>query len=315
MTIAVLRLLLLVAIPTVVLGLATSAVSAQAGATVEVRVWQSVSNAHNLHISARPEGGSWSTLGTTRLDMSGLSSRGTFTYGDITVAVPLAGEPGPVQVNVEVRVWQSVSDPLDLYISARLEGRSWRALGTVPLDMSGLRASGFRFGDVSLSAPLPLLGRGQTGTTWYEAKYLEDGSLYSVATVSDGDNRWPGHGETSLAFQCLRGNLQTVMHARGSFEWDHRTLVELSVDEGEPTAGRWRIGSGVSGDYYYAPDPRDLLEQFRGARSIRIRLIDSDGLVRLTEEGDLHIYHHDVASLLTTPVQMNLERCGEEGWR
>ena len=310
-----LRLLLLVVTPFVALGLVTSTVTAQSEATVEVRVWQGVSNAHNLHISARPAGGSWRTLGTIPLDMSGLSSRGTFTYGDITVAVPLSGARAPSQVNVEVRVWQSVTDPLDLYISARLEGRSWRALGTVPLDMSGLSARGFRFGDVALSARLPFLGRGQTGTTWYEAKYHEDGSLYSLATVSDGNSRWPGHGESSFAFRCLRGNLQTVIHVRGSYEWDHRTLVELSVDEEEPTAERWSLASGVSGDYYYAPDPEDLLEHLRGASSLRIRLIDSDGFVRLTEEGDLHIYQHDVASLLTTPVQMNLERCGEEGWR
>ncbi len=58
-------------------------------ANVEVRVWQSTSDAENLYISARPEGGSWGTLGTIPLDMSGRNSRGTFRYGDITVAVPV----------------------------------------------------------------------------------------------------------------------------------------------------------------------------------------------------------------------------------
>lgn len=58
-------------------------------ANVQVRVWQSTQDAESLYISARPEGGSWNTLGTIPLDMSGLNSRGTFRYGDITLGVPL----------------------------------------------------------------------------------------------------------------------------------------------------------------------------------------------------------------------------------
>ena len=159
-----LRLLLLVVTPFVALGLVTSTVTAQSEATVEVRVWQGVSNAFNLHISARPAGGSWRTLGTIPLDMSGLSSRGTFTYGDTTVAVPLSGARAPSQVNVEVRVWQSVSDALDLYISARPEGGAWGTLGTIPLDMSGLNSRGtFRYGDIEVAVPIAFLGERACG--------------------------------------------------------------------------------------------------------------------------------------------------------
>ena len=77
---------------TAMIGVATIAiVSAQDSRTanVEVRVWQSTSDAESLYISARPEGGSWATLGTIPLDMSGLNSRETFRFGDITVAVPI----------------------------------------------------------------------------------------------------------------------------------------------------------------------------------------------------------------------------------
>ena len=76
------------------LGIVTiAAVAAQDGnsANVEVRVWQSTSDANGLYISARPEGGSWATLGTIPLDMSGLNSRETFRYGDITLPVPVPG--------------------------------------------------------------------------------------------------------------------------------------------------------------------------------------------------------------------------------
>ena len=130
-------------------------------AGVDVRVWQSVADDSRLYISARPEGGSWHTLGTIPLDMSGLNSRGTYRYGDITVGVELpriapppstttptasdSGEPAsppdpvpepePVTVNVEVRVWQSTANSRNLYISARQEDGDWGALGTVPVDM------------------------------------------------------------------------------------------------------------------------------------------------------------------------------------
>ncbi len=72
--------------------------SAQDGrsANVEIRVWQSTSDSERLWISARPEGGSWETLGTVPLDMSGLNGRGTLRYEDITLAVPLSDSMAPV---------------------------------------------------------------------------------------------------------------------------------------------------------------------------------------------------------------------------
>ena len=58
--------------------------------------------------------------------------------------------------SVEVRVWQSARDDLALYVSARPAGGSWRALGTIPLDMSGLSQSGrYRYGDIAIDVPLP----------------------------------------------------------------------------------------------------------------------------------------------------------------
>ena len=122
-------------------------------ANVEVRVWQRISDARALYISARPEGGSWRTLGTIPIDMSGISGSRAYRYGDITVTVPRAGAPAAV---VEVRVWQRVRDDLSLYISARPRGGSWGTLGTIPLDMSGRSSTGaFRYGDITVRVPLP----------------------------------------------------------------------------------------------------------------------------------------------------------------
>ena len=58
--------------------------------------------------------------------------------------------------SVQVRVWQDVRDDRSLFLSARYEGGSWRALGTVPVDMSRTSASGrWRYGDITLTVPVP----------------------------------------------------------------------------------------------------------------------------------------------------------------
>ena len=63
--------------------------------------------------------------------------------------------------NVEIRVWESTSDPTLNYISARPEGGSWRTLGTIPLGRGDASAyeetsSGrFRYSDITLAVPLP----------------------------------------------------------------------------------------------------------------------------------------------------------------
>ena len=135
-----------------------AAVAAQSGpearptANVEVRVWQSVADAQRLYVSARAAGGSWRDLGTGPLDVSGLSASGRYRYGDISLDVPRSGAGGTV--TVQVRVWQSVGDARRLYVSARASGGSWRDLGTVPLDVSGLSASGrYRYADTDLPVP------------------------------------------------------------------------------------------------------------------------------------------------------------------
>ena len=124
-------------------------------ANVEVRVWQDVRDARNIYISARPEDGSWATLGTIPLPLDdGHSSSGRFRYGDIVVAVPV----GSGESDVEVRVWQNVNNARSIYISARPEGGSWATLGTIPLPLDdGHSSSGrFRYGDITVEVPVPL---------------------------------------------------------------------------------------------------------------------------------------------------------------
>ena len=52
---------------------------------VEVRVWQRVADPLRVYISARPEGGSWDTLGTIPLPLDDGHSRSrNYRYGDVT---------------------------------------------------------------------------------------------------------------------------------------------------------------------------------------------------------------------------------------
>ena len=127
--------------------------SAHSTADIEVRVWQAVSDEEAPFVAARPEGGTWGTVGLFPLEMSGLSSTGSWHNGDATLAVALASGP----LNVDVRVWQGVSDAQRLYVSAHPEGVSWKRLGTVPLDMSGLTSSGsWRYGAVTVESHLKI---------------------------------------------------------------------------------------------------------------------------------------------------------------
>ncbi len=98
--------------------------SAQGGPTinVEVRVWQNVRDNLDISISARPQGGSWRTLGTVDLPLDDGVSASRFRYGDILLDVPLRS--GGPAATVEIRVWQNVGNPRLLYISARPAGGS-----------------------------------------------------------------------------------------------------------------------------------------------------------------------------------------------
>lgn len=92
---------------------------------VDVRVWQSTSDAQALYISARPDGGSWRTLGTIPLGEGAASeyettANGRFRYSDITLAVPLddAVQPGMVPQDVHDAALARIAD-LEEQLAAR----------------------------------------------------------------------------------------------------------------------------------------------------------------------------------------------------
>ena len=122
---------------------ASAATTAADTAVVELRVWQDVKYAKWLWVSARPEGGNWATLGTIPFPLdAGHSANGSLRYGALTVGV------------VELRVWQNVSDPLSISITARGEGGDWVDAGRLVLDDGHSPDGRYRYGDLRIVAPL-----------------------------------------------------------------------------------------------------------------------------------------------------------------
>ena len=163
-------------------------------ATVELRVWQRIEDPLRIYVSARPEDGSWNTLGTIPLPLDQLNRSGSFRYGDIALGVPLPGSASQDSTaNVELRVWQHTANALSIYVSARPEDGSWNTLGTIPLALTGQTSSGtFRYGDITLGVPLPSGEPSQPLAETQNLRWLRHthGDLYRQFTtltwVSDG---------------------------------------------------------------------------------------------------------------------------------
>lgn len=202
--------------PAILLAVLAAAAASGAGAqeaptaSIDVRVWQNDENELDIRIGARPSGGLWQTLGIIPLPLDdGLSSTGRYRYGDIDLDV--AVQAGFSVVTVEVRVWQDVGDPRNVYISARGSHGSWRTLGTVPLalDQGPGSYGSFRYSDIRLDAPVPR----QAVTTLAATVGLDgalaiapDGSVIATNTRSGTVERVsPRGGLTTIAGEGARG--------------------------------------------------------------------------------------------------------------
>lgn len=122
------------------------------GGTVQVdlRVWQNVMDPQRVLLSARPSGGEW-RVAPEELPLEETNRRGTYRYSDRTVAVLV----GDGRAYVDVRVWQSVCDPLRVYLSARPAGGTWGATERLP--MTGDEYDDyFRYSDHTVAVPTPV---------------------------------------------------------------------------------------------------------------------------------------------------------------
>ena len=202
-------------------------------AVVELRVWQNVYNAGQLWVSARPEGGSWATLGTIPFPLdAGHSADGSSRYGALTVGV------------VELRVWQNVSDPLSISITARGEGGDWVDAGRLPLDDGHSPDGRYRYGDLRIVAPLagarPPVSVSPGGT-----------DVPRLATVTIAFNEPP-----PVADGAALVSIEPAIE--GSFVWDgDRTLLFQPAFPGWQRGERYQVrvhagAAGLASDHVHA---------------------------------------------------------------
>ena len=120
----------------------------EATVLVELRIWQNVSDAEDIWVSARPAGGDWEELGTSQFqfgeDQGGGFFWPYFHYRDGRLAV------GDVLLSVS----QDVSEPELIYASTCSYPPSC-GLILVPLDDGHSQGGAFRFGDITLAVPVP----------------------------------------------------------------------------------------------------------------------------------------------------------------
>ena len=249
--------------------------------------------------------------------------------------------------NVEIRVWESTSDPTRNYISARPEGGSWRTLGTIPLGTGDATAyeetsnGRFRYSDITLAVPLPesaaaprptatptptpsptptptavatatpapsratgpILGRHRAlnGASYIAERDPIDDSLSTGIGVTDEYR--DAYGVNQLAiFNIICTSSGTLGIGMSTDEYHRSGRITYRIDDRASVSVTWV----PNGDQLLNPTTASaerLVESLRGASRLLIR----------TSEIDL--LEFDVSGILQTPVQPNIDNCGQPGWR
>lgn len=248
---------------------------------VEVRVWQSTRDAERLWISARPEGGSWGTLGTIPLGMEEENSRGTLRYEDITLAVPLPDSAAPIA--------PPTPEPTPA------------PSGTQPV--------------IHTSADGSFLYDGSGGSTvaWLAREWEE-----SVATAIEVyDAGFPGH-QSKLRITCVGGKLAVTFYPNDFLlvsnpayrDYDYfMGSVLFQIDQHSRRSQGWLNVSreGSLTPVLRSPSPKGLIAEMRNADTIVFyggRTTSGSG------DSGRRARWLDLKALFGTPVQWNIDNCG-----
>ena len=160
----------------------------------------------------------------------------------VAIVAAQSGRGGHV---IEIRVWERADDPARNYVSARVEGGSWRDLGTVPVSLDG-RSGAYRYGDISLTvggSPYPTahdlardcsfddhLDRVRAATVRVD---LPDGSSGTAFHIGSGVFITAAHVVDGYSRVMLRGDNYSraafVDAVVGPVEWGEVDAARLSV--------------------------------------------------------------------------------------
>ena len=217
--------------------------------------------------------------------------------------------------NVEVRVWQRVSDG-ELYLSTRPEGGTWTTHDAEPLDMSELsRSRNFRQSSfvtvevpvvVELPDPEPVEESTLTPTptpmptpTPTPTPTPEVSQALPGRGGSDGDD-WQHHetlsswsnnilGDIRLWVGCIELNLGTTtlplvsMHYDG-YHFGNSRLVSYTIDGGPVETETWSAGY-VSGGTSRVTPSAAFLAKLRNADTMEIQILITTVTLNVTGAG------------------------------
>ena len=184
----------------------------------------------------------------------------------LAVLGTLALVMGQQRATVEVRVWEDVNDPERNYISARAAGGSWRDLGTVSLDMSGISESGrYRYGDIELAVPVPGAPAEPTSTPMPTATSTPTPSPTVTPTtgptgrVNDPTSTpTPEPTPTATSAPTAQMCVNTPSICSGNTSWCGLDALAARIDTCGEAHGAYRMAHILRGQY--APQHHERLD-------------------------------------------------------
>ena len=104
--------------------------------------------------------------------------------------------PPPETVDIDLRVWQHLRNGQNIHVSARPEGRRWDDFGTNRLTWEDTPIGSFRYGDITLTVPLP---NGDTATIdiriW---QHMRNDQNVQISARPEG-RRWDDFGTNPIS--------------------------------------------------------------------------------------------------------------------
>ena len=196
----------------------------------------------------------------------------------------------------EVRVWQSVDEPAQNYVSIREEGGDWRAAGTRPVTLTQATPNGrYRYGDLTVTlrprSDAPALGTAESSGHWSISRVQDpiDDSETVVATLSTEaviEKVWTGADiERPYAqIYCNDEGLHALVYWNKSI-FGPLTPSELPlirsvwavwrVDGGEPVSHRWLLS--MYSQATFAQYPSEFVSAILGKDTLIMRVVPSNG--------------------------------------
>lgn len=201
---------------------------------------------------------------------------------------------------IEVRVWESVDDPSENYLSIRARGGDWSEAGTLPAPFTdGDNPDGpYRYGDLTVVLPVSvdapdqaLLGTAESSGHWsvsrlFDPIYDEETVSAVLATEAVLDKVWTGSlvDRPYLQVYCRGDELQALVY------WD-KSIFAPVIHNPIPTIRSvptlWRLDGhapvsqnwlpATNGMATFAQHPADFVTRILGGETLIMRAIPANG--------------------------------------